>query len=117
MEDMVERELGPIDGAVTVVIPVYNGERFIQRAVDSILKQTYPVSQIIVVDDGSKDRTREIVEKEYSEQVTLLCQQNGGPARARNTGLRMATGEFIAFLDADDWWEPEKLTMQIRVLQ
>jgi glycosyltransferase involved in cell wall biosynthesis len=120
---MVERELGPIDGAVTVegavtvVIPVYNGERFIRRAVDSILNQTYPVSQIIIVDDGSKDRTREIVENEYGEQVTLLCQKNGGPAKARNAGLRVATGEFIAFLDADDWWEPEKLTTQIRVLQ
>jgi glycosyltransferase involved in cell wall biosynthesis len=114
---IVETEQGPIDGAVTVVIPVYNGERFIQRAVNSILKQTYPVSQIIVVDDGSKDRTRDIVETDYAEQVTLLCQQNGGPAKARNAGLRIATGEFIAFLDADDWWEPEKLTTQIRELQ
>lgn len=113
----METERGPIDGAVTVVIPVYNGERFIRRAVNSILKQTYPVSQIIVVDDGSKDRTRDIVETDYAEQVTLLCQQNGGPAKARNAGLRMATGEFIAFLDADDWWEPEKLTTQIRELQ
>lgn len=106
-----------VQGTVTVVIPVYNGQRFIRRAVDSILKQTYPVTQIVVVDDGSKDTTCEIVETEYPDQVTLLRQQNGGPAKARNAGLRVATGEFIAFLDADDWWEPEKIATQIRVLQ
>src|SRR3982751_6965527 len=107
---MVEESRQPIEaGTVSVIIPVYNGERFIRRAVDSILKQTFPVTQIIVVDDGSKDITCEIVETEYRGQVTLLRQQNGGPAKARNAGLRIATGEFIAFLDADDWWEPEKI--------
>lgn len=106
-----------VEGTVTVVIPVYNGEKFIRRAVDSILRQTYPVTQIIVVDDGSKDTTRQIVEAEYRDQVTLLRQQNGGPAKARNAGLRIATGEFIAFLDADDWWEPEKIAMQVKALR
>ncbi len=106
-----------VEGTVTVVIPVYNGERFIRRAVDSILRQTYPVTQIIVVDDGSKDATRQIVETEYRDQVTLLRQQNGGPAKARNAGLGIATGEFIAFLDADDWWEPEKIATQVNVLR
>jgi glycosyltransferase involved in cell wall biosynthesis len=115
---MVEGSRQPAEaGNVSVIIPVYNGERFIRRAVDSILKQTYPVSQIIVVDDGSKDPTREIVEKEYAGRVTLIRQQNGGPAKARNAGLRVATGEFIAFLDADDWWEPAKVETQIRVLR
>jgi glycosyltransferase involved in cell wall biosynthesis len=102
---------------VTVIIPVYNGERFIRRAVDSVLKQTYPLSQVIVIDDGSKDSTREIVADEYGESVTLIRQQNGGPAKARNAGLRVATGEFVAFLDADDCWEPEKIASQIRVLK
>lgn len=106
-----------VEGTVTVIIPVYNGERFIRRAVDSILRQTYPVTQIIVVDDGSRDSTREIVESDYRDQVTLLRQQNGGPAKARNAGLRIATGEYIAFLDADDWWEPEKVAMQVKVLR
>lgn len=106
-----------IQGSVTVVIPVYNGEKFIRRAVDSILTQTYPVTQIIIVDDGSKDATCRIVESEYGDRVTLLPQQNGGPAKARNAGLRIATGEFVAFLDADDWWEPEKIAKQVKVLQ
>ena len=115
--EKVERRAEPVvEGSVAVIIPVYNGERFIQRAVDSVLKQTYPVSEIIVVDDGSKDPTREIVEKEYGDRVTLIRQQNGGPAKARNAGLRVATSEFIAFLDADDWWEPAKLETQLRVL-
>lgn len=100
---------------VSVIIPVYNGERFIRRALDSVFKQTYP-SQVIVVDDGSKDSTREIIAEEYGESVMLIRQQNGGPAKARNAGLRVATGEFVAFLDADDWWEPEKIENQIRVL-
>jgi len=106
-----------VEGTVTVVIPVYNGERFIRRAVDSILRQTYPVTQVIVVDDGSKDATCAIVENEYRDQVTLLRQQNGGPAKARNAGLRIATGEYIAFLDADDWWEPQKIATQVKVLR
>jgi glycosyltransferase involved in cell wall biosynthesis len=103
-------------GSVTVIIPVYNGERFIRRSLDSVLKQSHPVDQIIVIDDGSKDSTCEIVAQEYSGRVTLIQQQNGGPARARNAGLRAATGEFIAFLDADDYWEPEKIATQLRVL-
>jgi len=104
-------------GAVTVIVHAYNGERFIRRAIDSVLQQTYPVSQIIVVDDGSMDGTRAIMSGEYADQVTLIEQWNVGPAKARNAGLRAATGEFIAFLDADDWWEPVKIEMQLRMLK
>jgi glycosyltransferase involved in cell wall biosynthesis len=104
-------------GSTTVIIPVYNGERFIRRALDSVLNQTEPPAQIIVVDDGSKDPTREIVTTEYSGRVTLVCQTNGGPAKARNAGLRLATGEFVAFLDADDFWEPLKLATQVKTLE
>jgi glycosyltransferase involved in cell wall biosynthesis len=110
-------EVGPLgSGSVTVIIPAYNAERFIGRSINSVLSQTHPVSQIIVIDDGSSDSTRETVSLEYGARVILLEQQNGGPARARNAGLRIATGEYIAFLDADDWWEPGKLAEQIRVL-
>lgn len=104
-------------GAVTVIIPAYNAERFIRRSIDSALAQTRPASQVIVIDDGSKDSTRQVVSQGYAGRVTLLEQQNGGPAKARNAGLRIATGNYIAFLDADDWWEPRKLAEQISVLQ
>ncbi|MDE1177257.1 MAG: glycosyltransferase family A protein [Edaphobacter sp.] len=103
-------------GSVTVIIPAYNAERFIRRSIDSALKQTYAVSQIIVIDDGSKDATRQILSEEFAGRVTLIEQQNGGPAKARNAGLRIATGEYIAFLDADDWWELDKIAEQLRVL-
>ena len=104
-------------GMVTVIIPAYNAEIFIRRALDSILAQTYSVSQIIVVDDGSKDATRDIVSNDYAGSVTLLQQKNGGPGRARNAALRISTGEYVAFLDADDWWEPGKTAEQVRVLE
>ena len=114
--DRISQLAEPQPRTVTVIIPVYNGERFIRRALDSVFGQTYPLHQVIVIDDGSKDSTREIVGGEYGERVTLIRQQNGGPAKARNAGLRAATGEFIAFLDADDWWEPGKVAGQIQVL-
>lgn len=104
-------------GSVSVIIPAYNAERFIRRSIDSVLAQSYPVSQVIVIDDGSGDATRAVVSSEYNDRVILIEQQNGGPARARNAGLRIATGEYIAFLDADDWWEPTKLEQQIAVLR
>lgn len=83
-------------GTVTVIIPAYNAERFIRRALDSVLAQTRPLNQIIVVDDGSTDTTREIVAGEYAGRVTLIEQQNGGPAKARNAALRIATGEYYS---------------------
>ena len=117
LSDSVVPMKGDATRTTTVIIPVYNGERFIRRAVDSVLKQTLPPVQIIVVDDGSKDPTREILTTEYGDKVTLICQTNGGPAKARNAGLRVATGEFVAFLDADDFWEPLKLETQLKMLE
>jgi glycosyltransferase involved in cell wall biosynthesis len=102
----------PQQGSIAVIIPVYNGEKFIRRALDSVMRQTLAPAEIFVVDDGSKDPTREIVANEYGGRVTLIQQQNGGPAKARNAALRVATSEFVAFLDADDWWEPAKLERQ-----
>jgi glycosyltransferase involved in cell wall biosynthesis len=110
-------EVEPLSpGSVTVIIPAYNAEQFIRRSLDSVLAQDYAVSQVIVIDDGSSDSTREVVAGEFGDRVTLIKQQNGGPATARNAGLRIATGEYIAFLDADDWWERGKIDEQIRVL-
>ena len=103
-------------GAVTVLIAVYNGEETLRRALDSVLHQTTPPRQTVVIDDGSTDSTAELVATEYAGRVTLLRQENGGVSRARNHGLQVATGEYIAMLDADDWWVPEKLEKQVAVL-
>ena len=104
----------PVDSAplVSCIIPVFNGERFIQEALDSILAQTYEHLEVLVVDDGSTDGTAASVQR-YRAQVRYLHQENGGPPVARNTGLCAAQGELIAFLDADDRWAPTKLALQV----
>lgn len=98
---------------VSCIVPVWNGERFVAEALDSILAQTYRSLELIVVDDGSTDGTAARV-KAYGSRVACVRQPNAGPAAARNTGIRLAGGEFVAFLDADDIWHPEKLTRQLR---
>ena len=102
--------------SVSAVIPAYNAERFIRKAIDSILSQTYPVAEIIVVDDGSKDGTCAVVES-YGLPVQLLRQKNSGPSTARNLGTRTSTSKYIAYLDADDAWHPEKIAKQIAVME
>ena len=101
---------------ISCIVPVFNGERYLSEAVDSLLAQTYKSVEIIVVDDGSTDRTPQIVES-FGKQIRSLRQVNGGPAAARNSGVRIARGDFIAFLDADDLWHPEKLARQINCLE
>ena len=97
---------------ITCIIPAYNAAAYLREAVDSVLAQTLPPQEIIVVDDGSVDETPAVVAG-YGRAVTLLVQANGGRAVACNAGLHAARGEFIAFLDADDLWEPEKLERQL----
>jgi glycosyltransferase involved in cell wall biosynthesis len=97
-------------------VPVYNGERYLAEALDSILAQTYRPLEIIVADDGSTDGTAALVAR-YGECVHYLWQTNAGEAAARNLGLIAARGEFVAFLDADDLWHPEKLERQIARFQ
>ncbi|PIZ44424.1 hypothetical protein COY31_02670, partial [Candidatus Wolfebacteria bacterium CG_4_10_14_0_2_um_filter_39_18] len=99
---------------VSIIIPAYNAASFIGDSVRSALTQTYPNKEIVVVDDGSTDDTRAILE-EYikSGQIKYFYQENKGPAAARNLGIKNSSGEFIAFLDADDVWLPEKLKKQI----
>ena len=103
-------------GLVTVVIPSYNRARLICIAIDSVLAQTYRPIEIVVVDDGSKDDTRAVVES-YGAPVRYVHQANAGAAAARNTGIRHARGEFIALLDSDDLWHPWKLEAQVRLLR
>jgi glycosyltransferase involved in cell wall biosynthesis len=106
-----ETDRGNTRPLVSVVIPVYNGECFIAEAIASVIAQDYRPLELIVVDDGSIDRTREIV-KDIS-QATLLEQPHQGAGAARNAGVRASKGEFVAFLDADDVWNPGKLFRQI----
>lgn len=100
---------------VSVIIPAFNAERFIGQTLDSVLQQTYDCFEVIVVDDGSTDRTAELV-CDYARRdlrVRLYQQQNQGPSAARNAAIARSTGEFIAPLDADDIWYPEKLRKQV----
>ena len=96
---------------VSVVIPAYNAERTVRRAIDSVLGQTYPAHEIIVVDDGSKDGTAQAV-RSYGDRVIGIEQQNAGTSVARNSGIAVSGGEWIAFLDADDEWLSDKLQRQ-----
>jgi glycosyltransferase involved in cell wall biosynthesis len=101
---------------VSVIVPVYNGEAFISDTLESALGQTYRNIEVIVVDDGSRDRTRAIVDAwvERDSRVRVLAQENRGVAAARNRALATARGEFIAPLDADDLWDPTKIERQVR---
>ena len=98
---------------ISCIVPVYNGERYLKEALESILAQTYQPVEIIVVDDGSTDGTPEVMAS-YGNQVHYVQQANAGPATARNLGVETAQGELIAFLDADDVWHPEKLARQAK---
>lgn len=101
---------------VSVVIPAYNAEPYLEECVRSVLAQTHPVEEILIVDDGSTDRTQ-ILAESFGAPVRLLQQKQGGPARARNLGVSQASGEWIAFLDADDLWLPEKVEKQLEAFQ
>ena len=99
---------------VSVIIPSYNYGRFVREAVDSALAQSYRPLEVIVVDDGSKDNTREVMQAYAGNpDVKYIQQANKGLPSARNTGIRAATGKYIALLDADDVWAPEKLSQQV----
>ncbi len=99
-------------GLVSVVIPNYNYARFLREAIDSVLAQTYAEIEIIVVDDGSTDDSKDIL-KSYGQQIKAVFQQNQGVSAARNNGVNESRGEFISFLDADDLWLPAKIEKQV----
>jgi glycosyltransferase involved in cell wall biosynthesis len=104
------------DATVSVIIPTYNRADVLTEAVDSVLNQTWKDLEIIVVDDGSTDRTREVLSR-YGERVIYFHKENGGPSSARNLGIEKARGRYVAFLDSDDVWELEKLRIQMEFME
>ncbi len=97
--------------SISAVIPAYNAERFIADAIQSVLAQTYEIAEIIVVDDGSSDRTADVAAG--FTRTRVIRRPNGGPGAARNSGIQAATSEWIAFLDSDDIWVPRKTEVQL----
>ena len=103
------------ENLVSIVTPCYNGSRYVAETIESVLAQTYEKWEMLIVDDGSKDNSAEIIRKyaEKDDRIRLIQQPNGGSANARNHGIREANGQYIALLDADDLWKPEFLKEQI----
>lgn len=101
--------------SVSAIIPAYNAERWVGRAIESVLHQTVRPTEIIVVDDGSTDATSKVV-RGYGETIRYFHQENAGPAVARNRGVENAASEWVAFLDADDEWLPRKMEWQLSIL-
>ena len=105
-------------GKISVIVPVYNAEKYVARCVDSILSQTYPYLEVLLINDGSKDNSlslcRALAQKD--ERITVLTQQNGGAASARNAGLRAMTGDYVMMADADDYLVPDACETMIRAI-
>ena len=98
---------------VSVVIPVFNGERYLSEAIDSVLNQSYRPIEVVILDDGSTDNTA-VIAKRYLPSIKYYYQPNGGIASALNHGIAQSEGEYLSFLDADDLWLPDKLTIQMK---
>src|SRR5437763_14739279 len=103
----------PKEPLVSVVVPAYNAARTVETTLGSVLQQTMDGLEVIVVDDGSTDATPEIVRSVNDERVRLRRQSNAGHASARNAGIEMSRGKYVAVVDADDVWLPRKLEQQL----
>jgi glycosyltransferase involved in cell wall biosynthesis len=104
------------EALISCIVPVYNGEGFLREAIESILAQTYRPIEVIIVDDGSTDGTPELA-RSFGAPVRCIRQDNAGAVAARNRGIHESRGSFLAFLDADDLWLPEKLSRQVAELE
>lgn len=103
-----------MDDLISIVVPVYNAEKFLERTIENIKRQTLKNWELLLVDDGSVDKSREIMRRYEGEQIRCFyCERNQGPAHARNIGLEYARGRYLAYQDADDLWKPEKLERQL----
>lgn len=108
------------DNMISVIIPVYNAERYIKYTLDSVVSQDYPEKEIVIVDDCSSDQSPIIIKeymKDYPYIVYHQLNKNSGVAIARNTGIKLAKGRYIAFVDSDDVWMPNKLSKQIMMFK
>ena len=101
---------------ISVIIPAYNNAAFLPDCINSVRQQTMPLHEIIIVDDGSRDNTEAVI-KTLGDDILYSKQKNQGPASARNHGIQQATGDWIAFLDADDQWVPNKIELQLNCLK
>lgn len=101
---------------VSVIIPFYNHLDWLYEAIDSVFAQTYPIHEVILVNDGSKEDMTEFLQK-YGDKIIYLYQENAGPAAARNNGIRHATGDYIAFEDSDDIWLPMKIEKEVAFME
>jgi glycosyltransferase involved in cell wall biosynthesis len=102
---------------ISVIIPVYNGEKTIQETIESVLNQTFKDFELLIINDGSQDATLDIVERIKDPRLKVFSCPNAGVSATRNRGISLASGEYISFIDADDLWTPDKLEAQLRVLQ
>ena len=98
---------------ISVILTTYNGSRFLEEAIMSVLNQTFADYELLVVDDGSTDSDTKAICDRYKDQLTYIFRENGGLAAARNTGIANAKGKYICFLDDDDIWMPQKLQKQV----
>jgi glycosyltransferase involved in cell wall biosynthesis len=102
---------------ISVIIPVYNAEETIKETIESVLSQTFSQFEIIVINDGSQDKTLEIVYRILDPRLKVLSYPNAGVSVSRNRGISQAAGDYVSFLDADDLWTPDKLETQLKALQ
>ncbi len=102
---------------ISVRIPVFNGEKTIKETIDSILNQFFQNIELIIIDDGSKDKTLEIIKNISDSRIKVFSYPNAGLSASRNRGISLAKGELISFIDADDLWTPDKLQAQWQALQ
>src|SRR3989338_7627565 len=104
-----------LNSKVSVIIPTYNSAKYLKEAITSVICQTYSNIEIIVIDDGSTDNMKEVVAS-FGDRIHYRYQENCGAAAARNHGLKLTQGNYIAFLDADDVWKPEKIQKHVNYL-
>lgn len=101
---------------ISIIVPVYNAEKYIERALKSLINQSYKNIEILCIDDGSKDNSYNIIKEFKDERIKLFKQENSGPAKARNVGLSNSKGEYIMFCDADDWYEPNMCELMLKTM-